>query len=371
MLASSLALLALVGGVAADRLQPRWGYGWNTTAYPTGTVGTGTGTIGTGVGTIGTGTQTKTTYTTLTTCPVTSTHISHRASYHPSNSSNSYRVDDKILQREEGRSIYDEIHETDSRQSTKTTETVGTTTVPVYTTLTVGLIFVLDNNNNDMPGDLDDLYNRILNSHSPYYRNFDDDFHLHNCRPCYGTNLHDIDANHRNDDVPRDFDNLYECILDSHSSYYKNSDNKHYLHNRSPCYCTNLHNLDDSESALEGPAGRGSDIFLDHRNNDLPCDVDNLHERVFHNNSPSHHNSDDELCLHNRSTGHDEHFDSFSSYPSYPYALPNADGPDHYSPNHSASDPSYSIQRFAGLFLADCLAALHVADRVPRRGSEI
>ena len=33
MLASSLVLLAVVGGVAADNLQPRWGYGWNTTAY--------------------------------------------------------------------------------------------------------------------------------------------------------------------------------------------------------------------------------------------------------------------------------------------------------------------------------------------------
>lgn len=35
MLGSSLALLALAGGAAADALQPRWGYGWNTTTYET------------------------------------------------------------------------------------------------------------------------------------------------------------------------------------------------------------------------------------------------------------------------------------------------------------------------------------------------
>ena len=56
--------------------------------------------------------------------------------------------------------------------------------------------------------------------------------------------------------MPCDLDDLYKRILDSHSPYYENFDNKHYLYNRRPCHSTDLHNLDDSELALAWLADR-------------------------------------------------------------------------------------------------------------------
>ena len=65
-----------------------------------------------------------------------------------------------------------------------------------------------------------------------------------------------IFVDHRNNNLPCDPDYLHECILDSHSPYHQNFDNKLHLYNRRPCHSTDLHNLDDSELALAWLADR-------------------------------------------------------------------------------------------------------------------
>ena len=195
-----------------------------------------------------------------------------------------------------------EIRETDISQATKTTETSGTTTVPVYTTLTVvsrlsrrnsnegSNIFVQTTVTTTCPVTLTTYtsasstvtvpitetltttatYTTVVPVTVPIYTTLTV---VSQSSSRYQVVILIIVLDHRNNYVPGDLDNLHKRILCSHSPYYKNSDNKRYLHNRSPCHRTDLHDLDDSKSALARTANQILMVFLSQTTETTTCPV--------------------------------------------------------------------------------------------------